>query len=323
MCASRARARSQSRSSVARRSMAGGQLAAPHVDVELRQARQVRGRDAHHIGAVRRQARDRTPGPAMTRVRSSTRMPESGRSAPRGSGRGWSIADPGDLEQRQPRHRLALRMRGPLGRRAHHGGDQPGLGGRRLEFLALPFHQRRLHRLALVVAAQQLQHAVAMMRKVGVQAHRAAVARTIDAGDLVPRRIRAACRRCACSARCGTRRPHGACRRQRSACAWRAAARSQSRRGRRRQSWLAPQCRRERTTATLDRRRSTATRSSAAGSPPAASQSTCRTCEGEALVSVICAPAPWRHQPSTRPAGMRLARRFRGLPALTACLPSP
>ena len=52
---------------------------------------------------------------------------------------GRGLADLADLEQRQRGDGLALRVRGPFGERAHHGGDQPGFGGRRLEFLASHF----------------------------------------------------------------------------------------------------------------------------------------------------------------------------------------
>ena len=125
-------------------------------------------------------------GPAMTRVRSSTRMSDSGRSPGGRQRAGGGLADAGDLEQRQLRHRAPLRVRRPFRRRTHHGGDQLGVGGRRLEFLALPLGKCGLHGLALVGAGEQLQHAGAVVREVGVQAHVAPIAGAIDAGDLVP-----------------------------------------------------------------------------------------------------------------------------------------
>jgi hypothetical protein len=81
---------------------------------------------------------------------------------------GRSLADAGDLDERERGDGLALGMCGPLGGRAHHGGDQLGLSGRRLERLGAPFQQRRLHRLALVGALQKLEDAVAMVWEVGV-----------------------------------------------------------------------------------------------------------------------------------------------------------
>ena len=68
----------------------------------------------------------------------------------------------------------------------HGCDDQPGLGRCRLEFFRLPAAERALHGLARIVAAQQLQHAVAMMRKVGVQPDPAPVAAAIEPCDLVP-----------------------------------------------------------------------------------------------------------------------------------------
>jgi hypothetical protein len=90
----------------------------------------------------------------------------------------------------QRRHRLALPVRGPFRRRAQHGRDQPGLGRRRLERLGLPFAQCLLNRRPVVVAPEQLQDAVAVVREVGVESHFALVAGVIDAGDLVPGRRR-------------------------------------------------------------------------------------------------------------------------------------
>ena len=87
-------------------------------------------------------------------------------------------------------HRLALAVRVPFGERARHRGDQPGLGGGRLEGFALPAVERALHRFARIVAAEQFQHAVAVMRKVGVQPHPAAVAAAVKPGDPVPDLLR-------------------------------------------------------------------------------------------------------------------------------------
>ena len=54
--------------------------------------------------------------------------------------------------------------------------------------LRLPLGECCLHGLALVLAAEQLQHAIAVVREVGVEADVAVIARGVDAGDLVPHR---------------------------------------------------------------------------------------------------------------------------------------
>ena len=167
----------------------GGELAAAHVDVEVRQPRQMRRGDAHHVGAV---GRERAPA---HRAGDDARQIEHAHARERplrvaGEPCDGRLADLLDLDQRQRRHRLALRMRGPLGGRSQHGRDQPGPGGGRLERLRLPLEEGGLHRLAFVGAAQQLQHAVAVMREVGVQPHAAVVAGAVDAGDPVPGRSR-------------------------------------------------------------------------------------------------------------------------------------
>ena len=141
-------------------------------------------------------------------------------------------------------------------RRAHHGGDQLGLGGGRLELFGVPLQERRLHRLALVGALQQLEDAVAMMRKIGVQPHPAAIAGAIDAGDLVPQRRRRLARRCVRAARCGTRSRRGACRPRRSDCARCVAARARPLPARPRRCWPVPPLRPGTTTAGPARRRS-------------------------------------------------------------------
>ena len=123
-------------------------------------------------------------GPAITRVRSSTLTPASGRS-PAGSGSRRRVADPLDAEQRQARDRAALRMRVPFRERARGGDDQAGLGGGVFQREGLPAVERALHRGAVVVGAQQLERAGAVVRQVGVQAHPAAIAAAVEADGLV------------------------------------------------------------------------------------------------------------------------------------------
>ena len=179
-------------------------------------------------------------GPAMTRVRSSTRTPDSGRSAA-ASGAGGASPMRVISSSGSARDRLALRVRGPLGRRAHHGGDQPGLGGGRLERLGVPFEQRRLHRLALVGAAA----AASGCRRGGAGSWCAAA----PSGRRPCDRRRRSCPRAArgglpamraCSARCGTRSPRGACRPRRSGASACAVARSRPPPGPPRRCWPAP-----------------------------------------------------------------------------------
>jgi hypothetical protein len=163
----------------------GRELAATGVRVQQRKSGQMRRRDAHNVGAVRRKRA------AAHRAGDDARQIEHADARQRPLAGGWQragrrFADLADLEQRKLRYRAPLRMRGPFCRRARHAGNQLGVGGRRLEFLALPFGQRGLHGLALIGAAEQLQHALAMVQKVGVETHRAPIAGAIDAGDLVP-----------------------------------------------------------------------------------------------------------------------------------------
>src|SRR3954447_17517384 len=95
-----------------------------------------------------------------------------------------------DREDWQPGDRAALRMRVPFGQGASHRHDQPDLGCGGLEFLRLPALERPPHRLARILAAEQFEHAIAMMREVRVQPHPAAIAAAIQASDLVPKLLR-------------------------------------------------------------------------------------------------------------------------------------
>ena len=95
------------------------------------------------------------------------------------------IVDPLDGKYRQRGERAPLRVRVPFGERAAHGHDQPRLRRRRLERFALPAIERALHGRALMLAAEQPENAVAVVRKIGVQPHPAAVAAAIEAENLV------------------------------------------------------------------------------------------------------------------------------------------
>ena len=74
--------------------------------------------------------------------------------------------------------------------RAHHRDDAAAGIGRGLERLAVPLHQRGLHRVALRLAVQHLADGVAVMREIGVQPHEAPSRGLVDAGDRVPGRRR-------------------------------------------------------------------------------------------------------------------------------------
>ena len=190
----------------------GRELAAPVVDHQRHHLRQVRGGDQQHVGAMRR---ERAPA---HRSRDHAREVEHAHARQRPVARRQRlrrrIADLLDREYRQ-----RARRRGPGACASHSAnervmrGDQSGFRRGGLERLALPAVERALHRFARIVAAEQLQHAVAVMREIGVQPHPAPVAAAIEPGDLVPDLARLPCRRRACSARCEIRSRRRACRR--------------------------------------------------------------------------------------------------------------
>ncbi len=63
---------------------------------------------------------------------------------------------------------------------------QARVGRRGLEGFGVPLVQRGLYGCLVIGAAQQAHHAVAVVREIGMQAHPAAVAAAVDAGQLVP-----------------------------------------------------------------------------------------------------------------------------------------
>ena len=112
-----------------RRSRLGGALAAARVDHQRREC-------TADAGAVIRQhlramyaARVRVQtGPAMIRVRSSTRTPSSGRGCERASELRWRIADPVDPHRDRRDHGLALRaMPAHSAWERKRGHAQPGV----------------------------------------------------------------------------------------------------------------------------------------------------------------------------------------------------
>jgi len=78
----------------------------------------------------------------------------------------------------------------PLIEAAHGGDHHAGIGGDLLEIARAPARQGALDHFAgrglAGRTAQQRQRAVAMVREIGMDAHPAAVAAWVDAGDLVP-----------------------------------------------------------------------------------------------------------------------------------------
>jgi hypothetical protein len=84
------------------------------------------------------------------------------------------------------RHRCALRMVVPFLEGPLRGDHESRLGCSLFKLLRAPVKQRLLHRRLVVVAREQRQHPVAVMREIGVQANPPAVATAVYASDLVP-----------------------------------------------------------------------------------------------------------------------------------------
>src|SRR5262249_53294229 len=96
-------------------------------------------------------------GPAITRVRSSTRTPRAGGGGGGGVARGprgGVFADLGDLVGGGVGARPALGVVCPSRRRAKHSGNKPGFGDGRLEAFRLPLAEGCGNRLAIIGAAQ-------------------------------------------------------------------------------------------------------------------------------------------------------------------------
>jgi hypothetical protein len=112
-------------------------------------------------------------------------MPLSGRS-PFGSAR--AVADLHDVDQRQLRHGLAVRMGVPFVAAARQPADAAAGRDRVLDLLSVPLGHGFGQRLARgFPRTRDTQRALAMMRMVGVQEHRAPVARRVMAGQGIPR----------------------------------------------------------------------------------------------------------------------------------------
>ncbi len=98
-------------------------------------------RDQHHVGAM---CGERAPA---HRTRDHAREVEHAHAGERTLARRQRlrrrVADLFDREDWEGGDRASLRMRVPLGERARHGDDQPGLGGSGLEFFAVPASSAR------------------------------------------------------------------------------------------------------------------------------------------------------------------------------------
>ncbi|SAL87395.1 hypothetical protein AWB68_08387 [Caballeronia choica] len=95
------------------------------------------------------------------------------------------IADADDLQQRQPRHTLRLRQRGPLGGRTDQRGAQARIAERLVERRAVPAANRLRHRGVIVRASQHFHDARAMVREVRVKLDPAPIARLVEAGERI------------------------------------------------------------------------------------------------------------------------------------------
>ena len=185
-------------------------LAASRVDHQRFDRRQMRRGHQQHVRAVRRERA------AADRARDDAREIED----PHAAERAWRlrkrlrrrIADALDRECRQRGHRHALRVAVPFLEGSLRRDHESRLGRSLFEVLCAPLGERLLHGSLVVVAGEERQHAVAMMREIGVQANPPAVAAAVGPGDLVPKFRQTAFPRHENSARCGTRRLRGACR---------------------------------------------------------------------------------------------------------------
>ena len=100
------------------------------------------------------------------------------------------VADAGDAHDGLRRHGLALRVGVPFREAAHGGGAESGGGGLIFQIERRPAAQGGGDGVAIIGAAEEAEHAVAMVREVGVQSDPAPVAALIGAGDFVPEIVR-------------------------------------------------------------------------------------------------------------------------------------
>ena len=201
----------------------GRELAAAVVDHQRAHLRQMRGRHQQHVGAMRRERA------SAHRAGDHAGEIEHAHAGERPVARAAAAA---------AAHRRCARSRTPeapatarpCGCASHSANERvivttsPASAAAVSNASPCQPSSARCTASRVIVAAEQLQHAVAVMREVGVQPHPAPVAAAVEPGDLVPRLAAAVRRRRADSARCETRLRHRAWRRRRAGAARRAAA---------------------------------------------------------------------------------------------------
>lgn len=146
----------------------------------------MRPRDEQHIGPMRGE-RPPADGPGNhAREIEHTHARERSALGMCGQWLRWRIADALDCHQRLAGDGDALRVRVPLFKRTRRGDDHARLRRRVFKRFGLPLAQCSGHGVAVIRAAEQLEHAVTVMWEVGMQAHAAPVAAAVEPGDLVP-----------------------------------------------------------------------------------------------------------------------------------------
>ena len=159
------------------------ELAQAGVDHQAQQIRQVLRRDVKHVGAVARE------GAAADRPRDDAREVEHADSRERARARAGGLrrrlADLHDLEKRQLCDRETLRMGLPLRARAHHARGQGRRGERVLQVTGAPLRDSRTDSLARVLAAEDLERSLVVMRHVGVDLDPAGVTRLVEAEERI------------------------------------------------------------------------------------------------------------------------------------------
>ena len=174
----------------------------------------MRGANGQHIGAVLgERARRHRRGDDARQVEHAHALQRAQRRLRMANRRvrlGRCVADALDLEQGQGRNGDGLRVRLPFVRRANEGGAQAGRSEPRLQVSGLALRHRSGHGGAAVGATQHLQHALVVVREVGVELHPAVVGRLVIAEDrarFIPRRL-AIDRQVAIAAEHRQRAPH-------------------------------------------------------------------------------------------------------------------
>src|SRR5260370_8523041 len=99
---------------------------------------------------------------------------------------GRRIADLVDRKEWTLRYGASLRVLIPLGTRAAGSNHEASFSCRGFQALGSPSIERALHRCAVVVAAQQCEQPVSVVRETRMKASPSSVAAAIQPGDPVP-----------------------------------------------------------------------------------------------------------------------------------------